>query len=325
MKEKICFSIIIPVYKVEKYIDRCILSILNQTYKNLDIILVDDGSPDNCPNICDEYAKKDNRIKVIHKKNGGLSDARNVGCEKATGDYVWYIDSDDEIIPTAIEELVNIIEEYNSDLICFNFKEIIEETQKEANNVFFSYTSSKNVEVLSYSEAIDNNINRVSIRYEATSKVYKREIAKQVKFPVGELAEDFATFFKFLKLAKNIAYYDNQLYVYYKRLTSIMGTKTTNLYINTYNNEIAYYKEIQKLNLNKNTMKKADDNLFKTLIKTYVKLYKSENQNILKDIENNLTDVNYEHLSTKSKILFILYKIHPKLVVYFVRKLYSNL
>ena len=78
MKEKICFSIIIPVYKVEKYIDRCILSILNQTYKNLDIILVDDGSPDNCPNICDEYAKKDNRIKVIHKKNGGLSDISDI-------------------------------------------------------------------------------------------------------------------------------------------------------------------------------------------------------------------------------------------------------
>ena len=93
MEKKI--SIIIPVYKVEKYLDKCVESVVNQTYKNLEIILVDDGSPDNCPKMCDEWAEKDKRIKVIHKENGGLSDARNFGIEKATGDYLMFLDSDD--------------------------------------------------------------------------------------------------------------------------------------------------------------------------------------------------------------------------------------
>src|SRR5699024_9631307 len=90
-------SVIVPVYKVESYLERCILSIIKQTYKNLEIILVNDGSPDNCGELCDIYAKKDSRIKVIHKKNGGLSDARNVALDIATGDYIGFVDSDDWI------------------------------------------------------------------------------------------------------------------------------------------------------------------------------------------------------------------------------------
>lgn len=103
-------SIIVPIYKVEKYLDRCVESIVKQTYKNLEIILVDDGSPDNCPKMCDEWEKKDKRIKVIHKKNGGLSDARNAGIDVMTGEYVTFVDSDDYILPSfskACEDLCN--------------------------------------------------------------------------------------------------------------------------------------------------------------------------------------------------------------------------
>lgn len=95
MQEKI--SIVVPIYNVEKELDRCLQSLLRQTYKNIEIILVDDGSPDRCPLLCDEYAQKDSRVRVIHKKNGGLSDARNVGLQATTGEYVLYIDSDDYI------------------------------------------------------------------------------------------------------------------------------------------------------------------------------------------------------------------------------------
>ena len=95
LQEKI--SVIVPIYNVEDYLHRCVDSIINQTYTNLEIILVDDGSPDNCLKICDEYAKKDSRIKVVHKKNGGLSDARNAGLEIATGEYIGFVDSDDYI------------------------------------------------------------------------------------------------------------------------------------------------------------------------------------------------------------------------------------
>ncbi len=109
-------SVIVPVYKVEKYLDRCIESIVNQTYKNLEIILVDDGSPDNCPAICDSWSKKDDRIKVIHKPNGGLSDARNAGLKIASGDFIAFVDSDDHIKPNTYESLINKQKESDSDL-----------------------------------------------------------------------------------------------------------------------------------------------------------------------------------------------------------------
>ena len=107
--EMVLISVIVPIYKVEKYLNNCIESIVCQTYKNLEIILVDDGSPDKCPQICDEWKKKDNRIKVIHKKNGGLSDARNAGIDIASGEYYAFIDSDDKIMPRMIEMLYNAV------------------------------------------------------------------------------------------------------------------------------------------------------------------------------------------------------------------------
>ena len=110
-------SIIIPVYNVEKYIRKCVDSILSQTYKNLEIILVDDGSLDNCGKICDQYAKIDNRVVVIHKQNGGLSSARNIGIEKATGEYLMFVDSDDSLEKIACESLINITNKTNADIV----------------------------------------------------------------------------------------------------------------------------------------------------------------------------------------------------------------
>ena len=104
MKEKL-ISVIIPIYKVEQYLDECVESIIKQTYKNLEIILVDDGSPDGCPQMCDEWARKDERIRVVHKKNGGLSSARNAGLDVATGEYVSFVDSDDFIATDALRSL----------------------------------------------------------------------------------------------------------------------------------------------------------------------------------------------------------------------------
>ena len=114
MEKKV--SVIIPVYNVEKYLEECIQSVLKQTYKNLEIILVDDGSPDNCPKMCDEWAKKDSRIKVIHKQNGGASSSRNTGLDVMTGDFMCFIDSDDFIAKNYIEVLYNNLIETNSDV-----------------------------------------------------------------------------------------------------------------------------------------------------------------------------------------------------------------
>lgn len=114
-------SVVLPIYNVEKYLNRCIKSVINQSYKNLEIILVDDGSPDNCPTLCDEWAKKDNRIKVIHKKNAGLGYARNTGIENATGEYICFFDSDDYIALDTIEKVYSLAVQEKSDMVVFGF------------------------------------------------------------------------------------------------------------------------------------------------------------------------------------------------------------
>ena len=124
--EKDLISVIIPVYKVEKFLDRCIESVVNQTYKNLEIILVDDGSPDKCGEMCDEWAKKDDRIEVIHKPNGGLSDARNIGIDKCKGDFIMFVDSDDYLDLEICSKLHKILKEFNADFSMCNAKKFYE-------------------------------------------------------------------------------------------------------------------------------------------------------------------------------------------------------
>lgn len=119
--ENIKFSIIVPIYKVENYIDECVQSILTQTYKNIEIILVNDGSPDKCPDICEEYKKIDNRIIVIHKKNGGLVSARQAGAKASSGDYICCVDGDDFISPRYVEKFADVIEQYKTDIVCCGY------------------------------------------------------------------------------------------------------------------------------------------------------------------------------------------------------------
>ena len=117
-------SVIVPVYKVEKFLDRCVESIVGQTYENLEIILVDDGSPDNCPSMCDKWAEKDSRIKVIHKENGGVSSARNAALDAATGDFIGFVDSDDWIEPDMYESLMMRIDETGKDIAVCSYYSI---------------------------------------------------------------------------------------------------------------------------------------------------------------------------------------------------------
>ena len=119
-------SVIVPIYKSEKYLEKCIESIIGQTYKNIEIILVDDGSEDRCGEICDAYSLKDNRIKVIHKKNGGISDARNAGLDIATGEYIGFVDSDDYIANDMLETLLGLSKQYMADISCVSYYELID-------------------------------------------------------------------------------------------------------------------------------------------------------------------------------------------------------
>ena len=198
-------SIIVPVYKVEQYLPTCIESIINQTYRDIEIILVDDGSPDNCGKICDEYARKDKRIKVFHKENGGLSDARNFGLKRILGEYIGFVDGDDWIEPEMYEVLVNSAEEYNADIVyCGKYLEYPTKRviHQPLNQVFFD-----NVALC---KALINN----EIGTGVWSKIYKRHVFADVDFPNGHVFEDTAIMYKLFLKANSVVTISKPLYHY---------------------------------------------------------------------------------------------------------------
>lgn len=212
----VLISIIVPVYNVEKYLGECIDSIINQTYKNLEIILVDDGSTDNSGKICDDYAIIDKRVSVIHKKNGGLSDARNIGIEFARGYYLYFADSDDYISENAIEVLFNTAEKYNADIVKANVY-IIDNLGNPIESDGDS-NSTKGVAIYNKNEAIDRFIDKT---WSAWNKLYKSSIHKNVLFPVGKIHEDEAIMCDLLQKVNKVVEIDDKLYYYRRRKGSI--------------------------------------------------------------------------------------------------------
>ena len=208
-------SVIIPVYKVEDYLAKCIESVQNQTYKNLEIILVDDGSPDMCGAICDEYAKNDSRIKVIHKENGGLSDARNAGIEIAKGKYINFVDSDDLVSKDYIEYLYNMLIETNSNLAISGVKAILKNTKIEEKP-----GTIKNV-VLNPEQTFEKLLYAEVISICAYAKLYKRELFDDIRFPKERVYEDTAIMYKIIEKAQKIVYGDKCCYYYISRAGSI--------------------------------------------------------------------------------------------------------
>lgn len=210
-------SVIVPIYKVQPYLKKCVDSIVNQTYKNLEIILVDDGSPDNCGVICDEYAKKDQRIRVIHKENGGLSDARNAGLDIMQGDYVAFVDSDDWLPLDAIEILHKEAVDTMADIIvgeCIRIDENGEIILKNSNMKDGSFTT------LEWMQHV--LINGCA----AWAQLHKKDVYESCRFPVGEINEDEAVVLKVLEKCEKIAVTTKCVYYYRCRKNSI----TTNVF-----------------------------------------------------------------------------------------------
>ncbi len=196
-------SVIVPVYKVEKYINECVDSIINQTYKNIEIILVDDGSPDNCGKICDEYTQKDERIKVVHKENGGLSSARNCGIDVANGEYITFVDSDDYILDTMVEKMVNLFENHKADVVQVSFTRGKFVNKNEETTVFCNEECINNY-------ALDN-----LVRPEAWGKIFKSSLIKDNKFNENiKYAEDLELGLSLYKKIDKIVVSNEELYYY---------------------------------------------------------------------------------------------------------------
>lgn len=239
-------SIIIPVYKVEAYLDECVQSVCHQTYQNLEIILVDDGSPDACPDMCDRYAKYDTRIKVIHKKNGGLSDARNAGLEIATGDYIGFVDSDDCIDEKMYETLLHKIESYRTDIVSCKFVNY-GKGNFLSNNVDIQNGYSEGL-TLTFKEyfawVVEGKLDNAS-----WNKLYRKQILTE-RFKKGRNNEDYLFF---AQLAKNnpnatISFIDGSYYKYRQQREGSICTDNVRLWIDNYVNRKEILEDINLWN-----------------------------------------------------------------------------
>ncbi len=207
-------SIVVPIYGVEKYLDKCVKSLINQTYHQLEIILVDDGSPDRCGRMCDAFAKEDDRIRVIHKENGGLSDARNTGAKQASGKYLIFVDSDDYVDSRLVEKTVSCAEKNQADMVIFDFTAVEEGEFKLRTN----HIPANKILRLEEEKRL------LLLPPAAWSRLFNREFYMKANhpFPVGRYYEDLGTTPKFLLEAERIVYFKESLYYYVIRSNSIM-------------------------------------------------------------------------------------------------------
>lgn len=210
-------SIIVPIYKVEPYLRRCLDSIVNQTYTNLEIILIDDGSPDGCPQICDEYAARDDRIVVIHKENGGLSDARNAGLDICKGEYISFVDSDDWIADVFIEVMFKVLKDNKATMAISDFSRT-----SQTFSILFSHYDICHVEVLNHIEATKKLWSEyISTFTTVWGVLYKASLFKHIRFPKGRIHEDLYVSFQLLYTSNKTVFIDIPLYFYFYREGSI--------------------------------------------------------------------------------------------------------
>lgn len=213
-------SVIVPVYKVENFLNRCVDSIINQTYKRIEIILVNDGSPDNSGNICDMYAEIDSRVRVIHKNNGGLSDARNSGFSMANGEYTIFIDSDDYIELDAIEKMISFARLNQLDIVCCNAYKIINDEYETRNSIIVGGTTDQ---IMSGQEYLIDSIIKKKYTAAVWTRMYKTSLLKNksIFFKKGILHEDEDWTPRVLLAANRVGYYNFTFYNYIVREGSI--------------------------------------------------------------------------------------------------------
>lgn len=240
MKKNKLVSVIIPVYQVEQYLNRCLITVTQQTYSNLEIILVDDGSSDSSPLICDKWAKKDQRIKVIHKRNTGLADARNVGLHNANGDYIAFVDSDDWVSVNMIQKLVTNLENTCSDMAVCQFINVLPNGQMQRNTPF-----GKSPQTFNQHEFLKHLLEDDVITNHVWRKLYKRNVIPDNVFPKGKNFEDIYAMPYIVEKCKKIVCIDDAEYFYRFNEKSIVNNEQINTRFYAILHEINYIKQIE--------------------------------------------------------------------------------
>ncbi|EKO5748950.1 glycosyltransferase family 2 protein, partial [Enterococcus faecalis] len=212
-------SVVIPVYNVEKYVEKCLDSVINQTYQNLEIIIVNDGSTDNSLSVCQKKKLSDSRIKLINKENGGLSSARNAGIECAQGEFICFIDSDDWIELDYIEVLLNGMENTNVDISVIQMIKV-----KDFNKIAFQSESQTKWDIFERETAMRELFSSNLIGYSANNKLYRISLFKSIRYPEGMLMEDKGTTYRLIDSSTKVAVNGSTKYHYYLRDNSILRT-----------------------------------------------------------------------------------------------------
>ncbi|MBR5498054.1 MAG: glycosyltransferase [Clostridia bacterium] len=305
-------SVIVPVYNVEKYINKCIESIVNQTYTNLEIILVDDGSSDNCPDICDEWVKKDSRIKVIHQLNSGGGAARNKGLENANGSLISFIDSDDYLSNEMFAHLYNLIN-LGADIAECEYTMVLDDHYIFDNNYndFTIYTNH---------EAMEAHIKNYLFKQVIWNKLYRREIVSNIRFPIDTKIDDEFFTYKVLGNAKKLIHSNTVCYAYRQQNSSIMHSIKPEHYLQAVNAKILRHEYICE---NFEELKRVSlINLWLTCIYTGQIILKATDQSHVKFIFDYLNEVLRKHhlkikLDMKKNIIWIfIAKYSLRLVCY---------
>lgn len=308
-------SVIVPVYKVEKYLRNCLNSILNQTYSNWEAILVDDGSPDDCGKICDEYAATDSRFKVIHKENGGLSSARNAANPYISGEYIFFLDSDDFLHREALALLIKLAIEYNADIVQCNFIRGCETSFPLINNKYdISEYDNKSIFTSFVAKIIVWN------------KLYRKNVVSGIKFPEGLINEDDFTTWKFYYRSKVIVTTTMPLYYYTINPNSIMSNmnkKPNFIHFEAYRERVKFFHDRKEAEL------EAVSRIqwMKSLVMLYSnKMNNSKQREEIREIYNE----NYVVLGKLSfnapknlSLIFKSFRLMPNLTSKIINKLYS--
>ena len=308
MEKKI--SVIVPVYNVEQYLERCVNSIINQTYENLEIILVDDGSTDRSGGMCDSFAEKDERIKVVHKENGGLSSARNSGIDIATGEYLAFVDSDDWIESCMYQVLMDLAENHHADIVECKFQSVIHEKEEIIQPDLEVVVLDK----FEGAKAFFDGTGQTSIL--AWNKIYNKQLFQNLRFPNGLLNEDQWLIPKLYMLSEKIVCVNQKYYYYYQSPNSIMRSpfsfrrldalkafeETRRLYERKHLYDLVQWCDVTYSFLlikyyNQSKTLKGKPDVCKKIKKYYNKR--------MKDFLKN------KHLNWKQKILLILYYVIP--------------
>ncbi|MDU4937967.1 MAG: glycosyltransferase family 2 protein [Clostridium sp.] len=302
-------SIIIPVYNVRNYIEKCLYSVINQTYSNIEIIIVDDGSTDGSSEVCDEIASKDNRIKVIHKENGGLSDARNKGIENANGEYILFLDSDDWVKKSWCERMYELLKENDADISVCNYYKVISEEEILENDEI-------KIKHMDNIEALNNIYTEDNVQYIlAWNKLYKKSLFKELRYPFGKVHEDEFLTPEILYLSEKVVVTNEKL-MYYRQTPGSIMNREFNIkrldYIEALEKRTEFFREKKLKELESKNLKLTIQHILNFVIKI-------EDSNIwnkgdiVRKLYKRIDLANPKELDIKTLIKLITLKVSKKI------------